>query len=174
MTDQGRGTVRIRAARVEEAGRLRELGITGWETTYTGFVLPHNRRAYLNGPFWSVERLEAIAADPACLTLVAEEDGAVAGFLTVEPAGPGQVELTRLYVDPERRRGGIGRLLLDAAIDMAWHGGARSMLVNVFADNTVGRGFYEREGFRLLRLEPTRVGDQEVGDAWYERALDAR
>ena len=119
------------------------------------------------------ERLEAIAADPECLALVAEVDGAVAGFLTVEPAGPGRVELTRLYVDPERRRGGVGRLLLDAAIDVARRAGARSILVNVFADNAVGRGFYEREGFRLLRLEPTRVGDQEVGDAWYERALDA-
>lgn len=164
--------VTIRTARPDDTPRLRELGITGWETTYSGFVLPHNRRAYLDGPFWSLERLAAIVADPACLALVADVDGAVAGFLTVEPTGAGQVELTRFYVDPAARRGGIGRRLLDAAIDAARVGGARSMLVNVFADNTIGRAFYEREGFRLLRLEPTTVGDQQVGDAWYERPLD--
>lgn len=163
----------IREARPDEAPRLRELGVTGWETTYAGFVLPHNRHLYLDGPFWSVERLAAIAADPDCLTLVAESDGALAGFLTVEPAGPQQVELTRLYVDPEHRRGGVGKRLLDTAIDAAWRSGARSMLVNVFAENAIGRGFYEREGFRLLRLEPTTVGDQELADAWYERPLDA-
>ncbi len=165
--------VTIRAARIEEVGRLRELGVTGWETTYAGFVQPHNRRAYLAGPFWAIERLEAIAADPDCLALVAEVDGAVAGFLTVEPAGPGQVELTRFYVDPERRRSGVGRRLLEAAIAASRSAGARSMLVNVFADNAIGRAFYEREGFRLQRLEPTRVGDQQVGDAWYDRPLDA-
>jgi len=166
--------VKIREARADEAERLRELGVTGWETTYAGFVLPHNRRAYLAGPFWAVEQLATIIDDPACLTLVAESNGVVAGFLSVEPAAPDQVELTRFYVDPEHRRGGIGRRLLAAALDAARHSGACSMLVNVFADNTVGRAFYEREGFRLLRLEPTLVGDQEVGDAWYERAIDAR
>ncbi len=37
--------MKIREARADEAERLRELGVTGWETTYAGFVLPHNRRA---------------------------------------------------------------------------------------------------------------------------------
>lgn len=163
--------VTVRAARADEAGRLRELGVTGWETTYAAFVLPHNRRAYLAGPFWSADRLATIITDPRCLALVAAAGDTVVGFLTVEPAGQGEVELTRLYVDPEQRRGGVGQQLLGNALDFAQRSGARSMLVNVFADNAIGRAFYEREGFRLLRLEPTRVGDQEVGDAWYARDI---
>lgn len=162
----------IRPARINDVPRLRELGIVGWETTYADFVLPHNRRAYLDGAFWSVARLSQIVEDPACLTLVAESDGPVAGFLTLEPTGDGHIELTRLYVDPGVRRGGIGKLLLTHARAAVAQSGATGMLVNVFADNSIGRAFYEREGFRLLRLEPTQVGDQEVGDAWYVLALD--
>lgn len=162
----------IRPARTEDVPRLRELGIVGWETTYADFVLPHNRRAYLDGHFWSAARLSEIVRHSECLTLVAEIDSRVAGFLTLEPVADQQVELTRLYVDPGARRGGIGKQMLSQARRDAAASGAREMLVNVFADNHIGRAFYEREGFRLLRLEPTQVGDQQVGDAWYLLALD--
>ena len=161
----------IRPARIDDVPRLRELGMVGWETTYADFVLPHNRQAYLEGHFWSTTRLSAIVGDADALALVAELDGHVVGFLTLEPTEDRQVELTRLYVDPEARRGGIGKQLLNQARDAARDSGATEMLVNVFADNQIGRAFYERESFRLLRLEPTQVGDQQVGDAWYVLAL---
>lgn len=171
MTQKTGGKLIIRPARIHEVDRLRELGIVGWETTYADFVLPHNRQAYLDGHFWSLDRLSEIIQHPESLTLVAEIDSRVAGFLTLEPVEGRQVELTRLYVDPSVRRGGIGKALLSHARDAATASGAREMLVNVFADNHIGRAFYEREGFQLLRLEPTQVGDQQVGDAWYVMAL---
>jgi ribosomal protein S18 acetylase RimI-like enzyme len=80
------------------------------------------------------------------------------------------VELTRFYVDPERRGEGVGAALFAAALELA-QAHAVVMLVNVFADNHGARAFYERAGFRLTRLEPTLVGDQEVWDAWYELVM---
>lgn len=163
---------RLRSATDDDVPRLKELGVLGWETTYQGFVSPENRAAYLAGPFWSNERLTAIVNDPASLTLVAEDTaGWISGFLTIEPVEEGVVELTRLYVDPNARGSGVGAVLFEAGLDWSRDHGARSMLVNVFADNHGGRRFYERAGFTLTRLEPYAIGDQVVGDAWYERGI---
>lgn len=161
----------IRRGRPDDAALLREIGVTGWETTYAGFITPENRQRYLAGPFWSIERLQAVLGDPGCACYVAEIDGCPAGFATVEPRGEGQVELTRLYVNPEARRRGIGRALVDAVLADARASGARQMLVNVFGDNVIGRRFYEREGFVLVEETITTVGDQTARDTWYALAL---
>ena len=161
---------RIRPATAADVPRMKELGVLGWETTYQTFVSPANRAMYLAGPFWSLDRLSAIVADPASLTLVAEDtQNYVVGFQTVEPVADAVVEITRLYIDPAARGGGIGGVLVDAGLAWARERGVISMLVNVFADNQAGRRFYERAGFTLTRLEPYVIGDQIVGDAWYLR-----
>ncbi len=166
---------RLRRATLSDVPRLKELGVLGWETTYHAFVSPENRASYLAGPFWSLDRLRDIVRDPHSLSLVAVDDGeSVGGFLTIEPAEDGVVELTRFYVDPSSRGRGIGAALFEAGLNWSHDHGVRSMLVNVFADNHGGRRFYERAGFTLIRLEPFTIGDQIVGDAWYERGIGDR
>ena len=164
-------TIQIRAGRLEDAERLKEIGVTGWETTYAGFIEPANRRIYLESEFWSVERLRAVIQDRRCTTFVAERDGAVTGFLTVEPRGDNEVELTRLYVDPDARGGGIGRALWHQALKSLQTRGEPAVLVNVFGDNADGRRFYERLGFSLIEETTTEVGSQAVYDVWYMMEL---
>jgi GNAT superfamily N-acetyltransferase len=161
----------IRVARRADVPRLRELGALGWETTYQEIVRPENRAAYLAGDFWSETTLSRVVSDPACLALVASSEVSLDGFLTAEPAGGATIELTRFYVDSIRRRTGIGAALFEHALAWARGRGARTMTVNVFADNTIGCAFYERAGFRRTRLCPTIVGDQTVRDAWYALEL---
>ena len=161
----------IRAARVDDASRLKDLGVQGWETTYADFVSAANRASYLAGEFWSLERLRAIITDPARATFVAEQRGTVIGFATFEPHDAGRAELTRFYVAPDARRSGAGRALFDAGLAWARASGARAMLVNVFADNAIGRALYKKVGFQLTDLAPSALGDQTVGDAWYTLEL---
>lgn len=53
------------------------------------------------------------------LTLLAEADGAVLGFLVAELSReePGVLQLSQLCVRPEDRRRGVGRALLDALLE---------------------------------------------------------
>ena len=161
----------IRGALPGEAERLQELGITGWETTYASFLEPANRRGYLAGPFWSIERLVSLIENAACLTLIAEIDGTIAGFLTIEPRLSGEVELTRFYVDPAYRGNGVGRQLWQHAHELLQRGLVPTVLVNVFGDNHAGRRFYKRLGFSLIEETTTVVGSQTVYDIWYRLAL---
>ena len=159
--------VHIRRGVTEDAERLKEIGVTGWETTYAGFVEPENRRRYLNGAFWSVEQLRSVIAEEASIVLVAESDERTIGFITVEPHEEGEYELTRLYVDPHARSGGVGRRLWDVALDDLRARNVSGVLVNVFGDNRAGRRFYERLGFTLTLETTTDVGSQTVYDVWY-------
>ena len=100
---------RIRQATAEEADRLREIGETGWETTYASFIEQPNREKYLASEFWSLERLRDVIRDEQSETLVAEVEGIAVGFITLEPIDAETAELTRLYVNPEFRGSGLGQ-----------------------------------------------------------------
>ena len=97
------------------------------------------------------------------LVLVAEVDGAVAGyayggiegndFLALRgPAGL----LYDLVVDPTRRRQGIGRQLLDAALAELGRLGAPRVLLFTAEKNRTAQAVFEQSGFRRTMIEMTR------------------
>lgn len=58
-----------------------------------------------------------------------------------------EAELLTLAVLPGHRRAGSGRCLLRVAIDWARGAGARTLFLEVGADNPAARALYESEGF---------------------------
>ncbi len=102
------------------------------------------------GPEWLARRISKLLAD-----------GDTAGLLS--GSGPEGFALTRfrpflysdglecyvaeLYVVPERRREGIGRALMQAAIDEARSRGADFMDLNTSEDDVAARHLYDSLGF---------------------------
>ena len=62
-------------------------------------------------------------------TYVGTVNGEIAGFYSLRP-GKGDWELDNLWVAPKHMRRGRGRTLLDHALDVAFRGGASSVLVD--------------------------------------------
>ena len=91
---------------------------------------------------------------PDTIALVAEYDGTLAGFTSLAvPARDPDVqaaagEITTLYVDPERRRRGIGRALVDAAAAELRDDGCDVAVLWVYEGNAAGRAFYAAVGFQ--------------------------
>ncbi len=85
--------------------------------------------------------------------LVAEIDGAIAGFAVVLRE-EGHAELDGLFVEPELWRKGIGAALVEAATHEARNSGLALMVIA----NPAARGFYERCGFSLEGEAQTRFG----------------
>jgi ribosomal-protein-alanine N-acetyltransferase len=50
--------------------------------------------------------------------------------------------------DPDRRREGIGRMLVRRALELAGERGADQVLLHVHGDHVVAKRWYEAEGFR--------------------------
>jgi ribosomal-protein-alanine N-acetyltransferase len=76
--------------------------------------------------------------------LVAEDDGQVVGYVATRAAGDA-VDLTRVGVVPDRRRGGLATRLLDAALSAVPT--AQPVLLEVSAGNAGALAFYVAAGF---------------------------
>ena len=69
-----------------------------------------------------------------------------AGFILARSIA-GEAEILTLAVDPARRRSGIARALLAAAIGLAQESGAATMFLEVADDNAAALGLYASAGF---------------------------
>lgn len=124
--------------------------MAGWKAAYVG-LLDQQLLDELAVEDERVERREAWIADPTPgeVMLVAEVDGQVLGGAFLLPVRDDDLEdaaeLAALYVQPDRRYGGIGSALLEAGFaQMA----EPLQVLWTLEGNAAGRRFYERHGFR--------------------------
>ena len=117
------------------------------EMTYLPRIVDEHR-PLLGG--WFIERDEI---------WVEEEMGTVTGF-----AGVSSDTLTHLYVDPDHQARGTGTALLDHAKTLR----PGRLELWVFQKNEGARRFYERHGFRLVRLTDGADNMEKEPDALYE------
>ncbi|HZB93594.1 MAG TPA: GNAT family N-acetyltransferase [Stellaceae bacterium] len=74
------------------------------------------------------------------------EEGRPLGFI-LDLILAAEAEVLTLAVAPSCRRQGLGRALLADLFERAWRGGARSIGLEVAADNAAARQLYESCGF---------------------------
>ena len=83
---------------------------------------------------------------------VAEADGAIIGHLQLI-TGNDEAELKSMAVVESRRGTGVGRALVRAALDHCRQNAANRLLVATAAADIGNLRFYQRQGFRMLRIE---------------------
>ncbi len=96
------------------------------------------------------ERLGELLGEGAITVLLAGDPPVGFALFRMRPslwAKAGDTYLEELYVVPERRRQGIGRALLNAAIDAAREAGANHFELTTGETDTEARALYESRGF---------------------------
>jgi GNAT superfamily N-acetyltransferase len=86
---------------------------------------------------------------------VAEWKCSIAGFSAVLPRADGESELDALFVDPDFRRCGIARLLVEHCADVARQRGSTALHV---VGNPHAEEFYLACGFKMIGTAETRFG----------------
>jgi [ribosomal protein S18]-alanine N-acetyltransferase len=81
--------------------------------------------------------------------LVAVDAGEVVGYAALLAVGT-TADVARIAVRPDRRRLGVGRLLLDAVVTRARERGCTEALLEVSEANQVAVAMYETAGFAPL------------------------
>jgi GNAT superfamily N-acetyltransferase len=89
-------------------------------------------------------------------TLVADEDGEIAGVLTYSP---GEREAEVVSIDALRQNRGIGTALLDAVVDVALASGWRRLWLITTNDNTTALRFCQRRGWDLVAVHRDAVDE---------------
>lgn len=87
-------------------------------------------------------------ASPAGRLFLAECDGRLAGCAALRPMGGGACEMKRMFVRPEFRRRGIGRLMAVVLIAEGRAIGYERMLLDTIASMTEAIALYRSLGFR--------------------------
>ncbi|MCI4645270.1 MAG: GNAT family N-acetyltransferase [Hyphomonadaceae bacterium] len=89
---------------------------------------------------------------PGGRVLLAELDGQTVGTVALIPAhdAPGRLELVKMSVDAGQRGKGIGRALMQAAIEAARQMGAAQIWLESNRKLDAARGLYASSGFREL------------------------
>jgi ribosomal protein S18 acetylase RimI-like enzyme len=109
------------------------------------------------GPAALAERVRELLDEGEITVLLAGEGPDGLAVLRFRPAiwsrGP-ECHLAELYVAPAQRRQGLGRALMEAAIELARGEGADYMDLGTSEDDTAARALYERLGFRNRESRP--------------------
>lgn len=95
---------------------------------------------------WGTAAFEAELANPGGITLVAEKDSAVLGYLNAHHA-TGNVHINTFNVHPDMRRKGTGTALLRELVRRAQRLSAEEITLEVRAGNRPAVALYEAFGF---------------------------
>jgi GNAT superfamily N-acetyltransferase len=150
-----RGSVIIRKAEPEDAEGIARVCAAGWRNTYHGIYEPERIEMAI-ADYYTPERIrgEISAPDNWDGWIVAVDHDAVVGAGGGGLIEPGVGEVFVLYLDPTRRREGIGSLLLDAISEQQRAHGAHVQWVSVEPDNAKGLPFYVARGFQVRGESP--------------------
>jgi ribosomal-protein-alanine N-acetyltransferase len=91
---------------------------------------------------WSADEIADLMRTPGVFAL-----GQPEGFILCR-AIVGEAEVLTLAVTPAARRAGLGRALVEAAMQVAALAGAETAFLEVAQDNAAGLALYQAAGFR--------------------------
>lgn len=129
---------------------------------------------YLGRPVSAAEVDQALAAHPSAdlappdgLFLVLRWQARPVGVVGLRLMSPDTGEVKRLYVVPEARRRGAGRLLLAALERAAADRGLRALRLDTRSDLVEARALYAACGYREIAAYNT----DPYAERWFEKVL---
>jgi ribosomal protein S18 acetylase RimI-like enzyme len=153
--------MRIRVASVDDAPAMGRVMVDSWLTAHRGQMPDaawEKRRdewtPEVSATAWQRSLRERDAAQGGGdVVLVAVDDddtlaGLVLGLAAEDDTSGRTAEIAAIYVGPDRRGQGVGRLLLQAAAGELADRGFSTLHIAVLTANLLARGFYDSQGGR--------------------------
>lgn len=157
----------LRPASEADIPALSKLGIDSFIEKFGHMYTPSDLATFLEEAH-SHDALAAEMANPTRLYRLAERDGALVGYCKLgltcgfpdHARGKNALELKQLYTAPGATGGGIGRALMDWAMEEFTARGADEVQLSVWSGNDGAQRFYARYGFTKVADITFRVGEQ--------------
>lgn len=145
--------VKFRGAEPADAAAIAEVHVLAWQATYRGMIPDAHLDALSVAK--GADNWRQLLADfdpPRSGALVALDDAQLLGFASFcatrdLDAALDVGEISAIYVRPDHWRRGIGRTLLQLAVDSLDEAGCSSATLWVLDSNTRAREFYETAGW---------------------------
>ena len=148
----------IRPLEKDELNLVQELAYRIWPSTYSE-ILSQEQMSYMLNWMYSIETLEKSTESDHHFFAIFDGNQAV-GFLDVELncPEPNGMKLQKIYVLPEKQGLGLGKTLLNFAIDFGKKQGMRHLSLQVNRYNKAVE-FYLHAGFEIIDEQDFDIGN---------------
>lgn len=166
-------------ATYESADEIARVHVHSWQAAYADILDPEFLANLSIEDFAMRWRKILLKADSQ--TLVASQSGSVVGFINFgrcrdEGTSQDQGEIWALYVEPCVWSQGLGRALMQHAVQQLRSGGYGITSLWVFSQNRRGITFYETFGFRRVQSSEKQfnLGGRQVEEVCFHLRPDVK
>lgn len=146
----------IQAATFNDIRWIQDIVTQTWPVTYTS-ILSQKQVNYMVDKFYSTSSLAEQMNNGHHFLLASKEFNHI-GFASFSHVNENIYKLEKLYVLPSQQKTGAGKALLQIVEKEAKSMGAARLQLNVNRKNSA-RGFYEKNGFDIIREEDIDIGN---------------
>ena len=158
----------IRPATADDVPALADLARRTWSAAFGSSVSPADEAAELERTRSPAYFIEALRRDTILVSVTGDELLGYVQFGDVDTPGvdvrPGDQELHRIYVETTLQGQGLGRRLMDAALEHPRLADADRIYLTVWEENERAIRLYESVGFRRVGTVTFAIGSEVAED----------
>ncbi|BFT72750.1 GNAT family N-acetyltransferase [Paenibacillus sp. P36] len=170
-------TIHIKQCTLEELGLLQEISIETFTETFKHQNSPENMRAYLEKAF-HLNQLEKELSNISSEFYIIYSNEEMAGYLKInihdaqtELMGNDALEVERIYIRKNFHKQGLGKYLLNKAIEIAKQRNKKKIWLGVWEHNENAIAFYQKMDFVKTGAHSFYMGDDEQIDLIMTKVL---
>ncbi|MEH7119455.1 GNAT family N-acetyltransferase [Neobacillus vireti] len=163
-------TMSIKKCTLEDLFILQKISYETFNDTFKNQNSPENMKAYLDRAF-NLKQLEKELSNRSSEFFFVYFNNEVVGYLKVntndaqsEEMGNESLEIERIYIKNKFQKHGLGKLLLNKAIEIALEHNKKEIWLGVWEKNANAISFYKKLGFVQTGVHAFYMGDEEQMD----------
>ncbi len=162
---------------IEDVETLLNLAAHTYSDTFAAMNTPETMAAYLAEAFTREKFLDELS-HPHSQFYFLLADGNLAGYLKLNDTeaqtdlqDPLALEIERIYVHRDFQGQGLGRVLIEFAVQKAREMGKISVWLGVWQKNLSAIAFYQKMGFKIVGEHSFRMGEELQADWVMKKTL---
>ncbi|MFD1774611.1 GNAT family N-acetyltransferase [Paenibacillus rhizophilus] len=163
-------TINIKKCTLEDSRKLQEISYETFNETFKHQNPPENMNAYLERAF-NLKQLEKELSNIFSQFFFVYFNNEVAGYLKVnsndaqsEEIGDESLEIERIYIKNKFQKQGLGKYLLNKAVEIALERNKNKIWLGVWEKNENAIAFYKKMEFVQTGAHSFYMGDEEQID----------
>ncbi|MFC9708799.1 GNAT family N-acetyltransferase [Paenibacillus sp. NPDC056933] len=162
--------VTIKKCDHEDLQKLQKISIETFKDTFEVQNSPENMKAYLERAFNATQLKEELSNSHSEIYFIYFDED-LAGYLKVnmneaqtENMGDDSLEIERIYIQNKFQKHGLGKYLLNKAMEIAIKHHKKNIWLGVWEKNDNAIAFYKKTGFIQTGTHSFYMGDEEQTD----------
>lgn len=163
-------TMTIKKCTLEDSRELQEISVDTFYETFKDQNSPEQINTYLEREF-NLQQIKKQLANRSSQFFFVYVNHEVAGYLKVntddaqsEKMGDESLEIERIYVKEKYQKHGLGKNLLNKAVEIAIEHKKKKIWLGVWEENENAIAFYKKKGFVQTGTHTFYMGDEEQVD----------